>query len=141
MKEIVKKYTNGEVTVVWQPSKCIHSTNCFRGLPEVFDPNKRPWVNIQGANTDRVISQVKDCPSGALSFFMNGEESHQPEQHQTIIEVLANGPLIVQGTVKVRHKDGTESVAENKTAFCRCGGSENKPFCDGAHQKNGFIDE
>jgi uncharacterized Fe-S cluster protein YjdI len=68
MKEIIKKYTNGEVTVTWQPSKCIHSTICFKGLPQVFDPRKRPWVTIEGANTDQIIEQIKECPSAALSY-------------------------------------------------------------------------
>jgi uncharacterized Fe-S cluster protein YjdI len=71
MKEIIRKYTNNEVTVTWQPSKCIHSTICFRGLPEVFDPRKRPWVTIEGASTHQIIEQVKECPSGAISYEMN----------------------------------------------------------------------
>jgi uncharacterized Fe-S cluster protein YjdI len=75
MKKIIKKYTNGEVTVVWQPDKCIHSTACFNGLPEVFDPDKRPWVNIHAAETEKIIEQVKRCPSGALSYFINKEKS------------------------------------------------------------------
>lgn len=75
MKDITKKYTNGEVTVVWQPAKCIHSTVCFKGLPEVFDPRKRPWVTIDAANTERIVDQVSQCPSGALSYFMNKSES------------------------------------------------------------------
>ncbi len=75
MKEIIKKYTNGEVTVVWQPSKCTHSTMCFNGLHEVFDPARQPWVNIRGADTKRIIEQVKKCPSGALSYLMNQEKA------------------------------------------------------------------
>jgi len=74
MKKTIKKYTNGEITVVWQPDKCIHSANCLNGLPEVFDPDKRPWVNILGADTERIIEQVKKCPSGALSYFINKEK-------------------------------------------------------------------
>ena len=66
-----KNYTNGEITVVWQPKKCIHSAICFRGLPQVFDPRVHPWVNIEGAETERIINQVTHCPSGALSFFIN----------------------------------------------------------------------
>jgi uncharacterized Fe-S cluster protein YjdI len=68
MKELTKKYSNGEVTVVWQPSLCEHTGICFRGLPQVFDPRKRPWVNIGGSGTDSIIHQVKKCPSGALSL-------------------------------------------------------------------------
>ena len=67
------KYSNGEVTVIWKPDVCIHSAKCFKGLPEVFDPRKRPWVNIEGATTERIIEQVNICPSGALSFVMNNE--------------------------------------------------------------------
>lgn len=68
-----KEYTNGEVTVVWKPEMCIHSALCFKGLPEVFDPRKRPWVNTQGATTGAIVEQVKKCPSGALSYYMNLE--------------------------------------------------------------------
>lgn len=75
MKEIVKKYTNGEVTVVWKPSLCTHSTICFRGLPKVFDPRRRPWVDPQAASTDEIIVQVKQCPSGTLSYYLNENQS------------------------------------------------------------------
>ena len=71
MKNIIKKYSNDDITVVWEPTKCIHSAICFNGLPQVFDPNKRPWVNIQGADTEKITDQVKACPSGALSYLEN----------------------------------------------------------------------
>ncbi len=66
-----KRYTNGEITVVWKPDLCIHSEICFYGLGEVFDPQKRPWVNIQGATSERIIAQVDQCPSAALSYSRN----------------------------------------------------------------------
>lgn len=68
-------YSNGEVTIVWKPEVCIHSGICFKGLPEVFDPRRRPWIEPLRAGTDRIIDQVKKCPSGALSFIMNDENS------------------------------------------------------------------
>jgi uncharacterized Fe-S cluster protein YjdI len=68
MKDIVKRYSNGEVTVIWQPSLCIHSGICFRGLPKVFDPRRRPWVILEGTGTDAIVAQVECCPSGALSY-------------------------------------------------------------------------
>lgn len=67
-KEVIKRYTNGEITVIWQPSLCVHSAICFRGLPAVFDPRRRPWVVLDGQATDAVVAQVEECPSGALSF-------------------------------------------------------------------------
>ena len=60
-----------------KPDICIHSAKCFKGLPEVFDPKKRPWINAEGATTERIIEQVKICPSGALSFFMNAEKTNE----------------------------------------------------------------
>lgn len=72
---LTKTYTNGEVTVIWQNGICIHSALCFKGLPQVFDPKKRPWINPAGANTSEIIEQVKKCPSGALTYFKNESEN------------------------------------------------------------------
>jgi len=71
-KEIIKRYTNGEVTVIWQPSLCVHSAICFRGMPGVFDPRRRPWVVLDGQSTDAIVTQIEECPSGALSYERHG---------------------------------------------------------------------
>ena len=75
MEQKVFKYSNGEVTIVWQPGLCIHSGRCFHGLPEVFKPKEKPWITPEGSTTEKIIAQVKRCPSGALSFFMNQNAS------------------------------------------------------------------
>ncbi len=136
---ITKEYTNGEVTVVWQPGNCIHSELCFTGLPHVFDPQKRPWVNTDGASTQEIIDQVKKCPSGALSYYMNNKKEDNMEiERENIAEVILNGPLLVYGNLKVKDKNGSETRHNKVTAFCRCAGSFNKPYCDGTHKKIGF---
>ncbi|MGC1203465.1 MAG: (4Fe-4S)-binding protein [Flavobacteriaceae bacterium] len=133
-----KEYTNGEVTIIWQPDKCIHSGICVRGLPNVFRPKVRPWLRIDGASTEELVNQVKQCPSGALSFYMNDVEDETAESLNTKVEVLENGPLLIYGTLKVTNKDGSTELKNKTTAFCRCGASENKPYCDGTHVKNNF---
>ncbi|WP_296380764.1 (4Fe-4S)-binding protein [Winogradskyella sp.] len=133
-----KEYSNGEVTVVWEAEKCIHSAICVKGLPNVFHPKDRPWIKIDEAKTDDLVNTVKKCPSGALSFYMIDEEDKSAESLETKVEVLENGPLLVYGTLKVTHKDGTEDTKNRTTAFCRCGASQNKPYCDGAHVKEDF---
>jgi uncharacterized Fe-S cluster protein YjdI len=65
-KNIIKEYSNGRITVVWEPSLCTHCTVCYTMLPSVFLPNDRPWVNINGATDQEIIDQVEECPSGAL---------------------------------------------------------------------------
>lgn len=74
MSKEIFKYTNGELTIVWKPALCIHSGNCARGLPAVFKPGEKPWINAEGASTQEIIDQVKKCPSGALSFIMSESE-------------------------------------------------------------------
>jgi uncharacterized Fe-S cluster protein YjdI len=143
MKDIEKKYTNGDVTIRWQPSKCIHSTVCFRGLPNVFDPRKRPWITPEGVASEIIIEQVKKCPSGALSIVdiagnQIKQNSTMENSTNTLVEVNANGPLCVHGTLLVKDASGNTVEKMNKTFFCRCGASSNKPYCDGAHKKNGF---
>jgi uncharacterized Fe-S cluster protein YjdI len=73
VEDITKTYSNGEVTIIWQPSRCTHSAKCFKGLSEVFDPRKRPWITPENSTTEKIVEQVKKCPSAALSFRMNAE--------------------------------------------------------------------
>lgn len=74
-KQVARRYTNGEITVVWKPQVCQHSTICWRQLLAVFNPSVRPWINMDGAPSERIVEQVKRCPSGALSCIVGGEGS------------------------------------------------------------------
>jgi uncharacterized Fe-S cluster protein YjdI len=135
----IKEYSNGEVTVTWEPSKCIHSGKCVNGLHEVFDSTARPWINIEAASTERIVNQVQKCPSAALGYYYEGnrteDESSIAEQ---IVEAVANGPLMVYGNFTVKLPSGEPKKINKVSAFCRCGSSGNKPFCDGTHKKIGF---
>jgi uncharacterized Fe-S cluster protein YjdI len=143
VKTSTRNYTNGDVTVVWQPDVCIHSRVCFSNLPQVFDPGQRPWVAIDGATTEAIVNQVKKCPSGALSYFMNAEAAAAggtPDiEAERIVEPLLNGPLLVYGNITVKDAQGVETRKSKVTAFCRCGLAKNKPYCDGSHVAGGFI--
>jgi uncharacterized Fe-S cluster protein YjdI len=71
MKDVTKEYSNGEVTIVWKSSLCKHSGNCVNGLKEVFHAKEIPWITPEKSTTDKIIEQVKKCPSGALAFRLN----------------------------------------------------------------------
>ena len=64
-------YSNDEITVVWKPEYCQHSQRCFTQLPEVFNPRLKKWIDANGASSEKIIEQVKKCPSGALSVIKN----------------------------------------------------------------------
>jgi|TARA_R110000737_G_scaffold193924_1_gene215148 uncharacterized Fe-S cluster protein YjdI len=70
MNEInkTKEYSNGEITVVWDASKCIHAGNCVKHLPNVYNPKEKPWIKVDNATTDELKDQISTCPSGALSW-------------------------------------------------------------------------
>lgn len=67
-REVVKHYRNGDVVVTWRPGLCWHSGICARGLPRVFDPTRRPWIDLSGSDTAAIVAQVERCPSRALSW-------------------------------------------------------------------------
>ena len=156
-----RQYTNGEITVFWKPSKCIHATTCFRELIEVFNPGKRPWVNINAAPTRRIIEVVNKCPTQAIEWKYNKDMSDEelkgnvyiadeetPETLETVetdkaskVTIMKDGPIVVEGEFKVIGIDGNELKTMIMTSFCRCGESKNMPYCDGTHRKIGFIDE
>lgn len=144
-KNLKKKYTNGEVTVVWQPGICIHSTVCWKevtGLPSVFNPRVRPWIKMDGAATEKIIEQVQKCPSGALSFYRNDEQKADASGAvETKVQAQRNGPLLVYGNITLTDQKGIETKRKNVTAFCRCGLSQSKPFCDGSHSKINIDNE
>lgn len=133
-----KRYTNGEVTVIWKPEVCIHSKICWHGLPEVFNPKERPWVKIESASTEQIAAQVDRCPSGALSYFYNETGEEKTIAGESIVEVMPNGPLLVYGNLRIKDANGAETEKHKVTAFCRCGASANKPYCDGSHTKINF---
>jgi uncharacterized Fe-S cluster protein YjdI len=141
-RDLEKKYSNGEVTIVWKPGSCTHSANCWNGktgLPAVFDPRKKPWIRPEGAATERIVEQVKKCPSGALSFYYNDSiQERATVVSETRVEAVANGPLLVYGNISIKNRNNETIKKSNVTAFCRCGQSGNKPFCDGSHVKHNF---
>lgn len=67
------QFTNEEITVTFEPTKCIHAEKCANGLSSVFRTTVIPWIDLDGAPSSKIISQIKKCPSGALSYRMNKE--------------------------------------------------------------------
>ncbi len=144
-----REYATDEIVVGWNSDLCTHSARCFNELGSVFDPKARPWVNIEGATSEEIARQVDRCPSGALRWKREGEVSWRPHPSQgsapvatigprSTVQVAKNGPLRVKGPVAVTLADGTVESHDRTVALCRCGHSQNKPYCDGSHISAGF---
>lgn len=134
-----KTYSNEDITVYWQPKVCEHSTLCWKGLLNVFDPRKRPWVNMQGASTEEIIAQIEKCPSGALSYKYNEviTMEEKTENHEELVEINVEPmrPIRIKGDFVIKDREGNVILEGKKAAsLCSCGHSNNKPFCDGTHK-------
>lgn len=116
---------------------CSHAGYCTELCPEVFDGSHEPWINPDGAKLEKIIETIRKCPSGALSYSIN--DVHSESYFETpAIELIENGQYRLHGNI-VFGDDDQPTVAEHYT-LCRCGKSQNKPFCDGKHWDKKFQD-
>ncbi len=135
----MKEYTNGEVVVLWDPDKCTHSRRCIKGLPKVFDRDKRPWIDLKGASSEEITKVIDLCPSGALSYRRISGGAKKIESSAQI-KTTRSGPLLIQGDCALTDEEGKILKDKGPYALCRCGNSKNKPYCDGTHTEIGFND-
>jgi CDGSH-type Zn-finger protein/truncated hemoglobin YjbI len=140
-------YEGVRVTILDNRGLCAHSGFCTDRLTSVFHLGKEPFVTPSGARMDDIIRAVRACPSGALSYAVDGQEQRGEvdQDRPPAIEVSRDGPYRVTGGIPLVDQNGGV-VARNAGAsrehysLCRCGHSQNKPFCSGMHYYVGFRD-
>ena len=134
-----QRYEGDDIEVTYEVKRCIHAAECTRGLPAVFDPERRPWVQLRGADADEVVRVIERCPTGALRYTRRAGMSETADAMNTV-RPTANGPLYVRGAITLRDAGGSDLATETRVALCRCGAAANKPYCDGKHVEIGFSD-
>ncbi len=144
-----RSYSNDEITVHWKSKECVHAGTCFREMRKVFDPARRPWIDLSQGDTDAIIDIVERCPTDALTYDkvsgQAGDENKEqvstkpPQGEKVKYSIMRNGPILAEGKFTIIHEDGSEQEVKSITSFCRCGLTNNPPFCDGAHNKQGFF--
>jgi len=142
-------YPGVQVTIFDNRGICQHSGFCTDRLPAVFRSGTEPFVAPSGGRMDEIVRAVRDCPSGALSLAFDGTEARDlAEWHgrrQQAIEVSLDGPYRVTGGIPLADAAGGEiprasGSSREHYALCRCGHSQNKPFCSGMHWYVEFRD-
>lgn len=134
------KYKSNDIEVLYDQKRCIHAAECVRGLPGVFDINRKPWIDPELATADEIAAVIKRCPSGALKFVHSDNSKQEVLNNAGRINVPQDGPLYISGDVTIIDQNGKEVTHEGRVALCRCGASKNKPFCDNSHKEISFHD-
>jgi uncharacterized Fe-S cluster protein YjdI len=134
-----RTYVGDAIEVHWEAALCIHTQNCVHALPEVFRAAARPWILLDGADADAVAAAVERCPTGALHYRRLDGGAQETVTSELTVEPRPNGPLFLRGRVRIVGDDGVAVREDTRVALCRCGGSGNKPFCDGTHRRIGFT--
>ncbi|MFD7687509.1 (4Fe-4S)-binding protein [Streptomyces sp. NPDC059781] len=124
-----KTYRTEAIAVTFEARRCLHAAECVHGLPEVFDPTKRPWIQPDESTAERLAEVVRRCPSGALRYELAEGGTETPDRPTTIIR-SATGQLTVRGELSVDTPQGAR--AETRVTLCGCGQSRLQPYCDHA---------
>jgi len=135
-----ENYKGKEITIHDNRGICAHAGRCTDGLAVVFRLNEEPWIHPDSASADEIIATIKKCPSGALSYSVDDVE-HRDREGEPAIFVAPNGPYVVSGGPNLVDTARGEGASKEHFTMCRCGGSKNKPFCDGTHWHIKFKDD
>ncbi|MBT3251773.1 MAG: hypothetical protein HN729_02445 [Candidatus Marinimicrobia bacterium] len=137
-----KKHTfhGNIVDVDWHGKLCIHIGECGKSEGDLFVRGRKPWCQPDLSTTDNVKDVITRCPTGALSYTVKDGSRKERCAPKNTITVSPNGPLYVQGDLSINGAAEDMTGVQFRAALCRCGKSDNKPFCDNNHVKDGFKD-
>ncbi len=148
IKDRRKNYIGTKITIHDNRRICSHSHECVNNLSSVFKADSRPWINPDGATLEEMIHTIRKCPSGALSYSIDGVEYRDQNDRKPMVTVSKDGPYVITGGIELLGESNNgsnvqfgEGASKEHYTLCRCGASENKPFCDGTHRVINFKDD
>lgn len=133
-------YHGARITIHDNRGICAHAGFCTDNLSQVFKLNEEPWIAPDAADVEAIVETIKKCPSGALSYSIDGVE-HRDQDRTPMVTVTKDGPYAITGGIELLDQSQGEGASAEHYTLCRCGASKNKPFCDGTHWHIGFKDE
>lgn len=139
-----KVYKGEKINVYFDYYLCRHAAKCVTGCPDIFDPDQKPWINLENVkDVDKLVKVIESCPSGALSYALPNEERKTVYSNVEKIVIDKNGAINIIGGVELIDDNNSAALLESVEHYslCRCGCSKHKPFCDGTHMKVHFKDD
>lgn len=123
-----KRYTGVGIAVGYEARRCLHAAECVRGLPDVFDVERRPWIVLGETDPDRIAEVIARCPSGALQYHRTDGGPNEEAPNPTEVTVRENGVVHLRGDLRIEIPPGVRS--ETRVMLCGCGRTEHIPYCD-----------
>ena len=140
MESKIHTYTSDDIEVTYDVKRCIHAAACVKALPNVFDPDRRPWIDPEEASAEAIADAVHQCPTGALHYQRRDAGPSETPPTENTVTPFPNGPLLLHGTLELVDTEGDVLLTDTRMALCRCGQSDNMPLCDGSHASSEFDD-
>ena len=134
-----ESYADKHITIHDNRQLCAHAGFCTDRLASVFRMGSEPWIDPDGAAVQEIVATIRKCPSGALSYSIDGVE-HRDQEREAAVTVTDHGPYAVTGGVELLGVPFGQEASREHYTLCRCGASKNKPFCDGSHWQVEFRD-
>jgi CDGSH-type Zn-finger protein len=147
IKDKRKSYVGKEITIHDNRRICSHAAECVNNLPSVFKLNARPWIDPDAAPLEEIINTIRKCPSSALSYSIDDIEHRDQNERTPMVTVSQDGPYLITGGIELIGGDVNniiqfgDGASKEHYTLCRCGASNNKPFCDGMHKVINFKDD
>jgi CDGSH-type Zn-finger protein len=143
VKDKRKTYAGKKIIIHDNRKICSHAAECVNNLPSVFKFDARPWIDPEAATLEESINTIRKCPSGALSYSIDGVEYKDQNERKPMVTVSKEGPYIITGGVELigDNLQFGDGASKEHYTLCRCGASRNKPFCDGMHRVINFKDD
>lgn len=136
--ERTSTYSGQKLDIVYDRKLCIHVGECGRATGDLFDVKNDPWCTPDAVSVEDAVDIVTRCPTGALKYTRKDGGAEETAPEHNAVSVCQDGPLYVIGDLQIEGQD--DQGVPFRAALCRCGASENKPFCDRSHVKAGFKD-
>jgi CDGSH-type Zn-finger protein len=142
-KDKKKSYPGNNIIIHDNRRICSDAGECVNNLSSVFRLDAKPWIDPNSASVEEIIQTIRKCPSGALSYSIDGIEYKDQNDRDPMVTVSENGPYLITGGIdligdNIQWADGS---SKEYYTLCRCGASNNKPFCDGMHKSINFMDD
>lgn len=130
----VQKYAGRAMVVYFDGVKCIHSRHCVLEQPQVFRANvPGPWIFPDSGSAEGIAQVAHACPSGAITYERLDGGPQEQAPLVNVLRIRENGPVALRADLDIA---GTHAL---RATLCRCGASNNKPYCDGSHTAAAFV--